>query len=100
MKPTLQSNHPDRQRDSFASRRPGSASPKVEYFFQAPAPEFSGYRRGDGASFRSISQDYFAREARGHFKAEALVFALMAVTALVPIVAAIRGLSQFFHGIL
>ncbi|MEP6822820.1 MAG: hypothetical protein ABI946_10770 [Chthoniobacterales bacterium] len=99
MKPTLQSNHTDRQRDLFASRRSGSKSPKVDYFFQAPSPEFSGYRRGDGASFRSISQDYFAREARGHFKAEALIFGLIAVTAAVPIVEAIRGLSQLFHGV-
>ncbi len=100
MKPTSQFNHLDPQRDALASRRPRSVSPKVEYFFQTPAPELSGHRRGAGASFRSISQDYFARESRGHFQAEALIFALLAVTSAVPVIEAIRELSRFFHGIL
>ncbi len=100
MKPTLQINRTDKQRASFPVRRAASASPKVEYFFQAPTPEFSGHRRGESVSFRSISQDYFAREARGDFQAEALVFALVAATVLVPMIGAIRDLSQVFQGLI
>lgn len=95
MKPNVSINQPSRQRDAFSSSRKGSVMPKIEYFFQSPSPEFSGYRRGDGASFRSISRDYFAREARGHFKTEALFFGLIAITAAIPVVEGLRGLAQF-----
>lgn len=100
MKPTFQINRLDAKRDAFASHRHGSIAPKIEYFFQAPAPEFSGYRPGDRASFRRISQDYFAREARVAFRAEALVFGLIVIIAALPVIQGIRGLAQFVYGVL
>lgn len=100
MKPTSQINQPSRQHEAFASRRKGFAGPAIEYFFQPPSPEFSGHRSGDSASFRSISQSYFAQEARGHFLSEALVFGLIAITAAIPVVQGIRALAQFVYGVL
>ena len=100
MKPTSQINQLSRQRDTLASSRKGFAWPKIEYFFQPPSPEFSGHRSGDSASFRSISEDYFAREARGHFLSEALIFGLIALTAAIPIVEGVRGLAHFVYGVL
>jgi hypothetical protein len=100
MKPTFQINHSSGQRDAFAPCGRGFASPKIEYFFQPPSPEFSGHRSGDSASFRSISQDYFAREARSHFKSEVLFFGLIVVAAAIPVIEGIRGLAQFVYGVL
>ena len=100
MKPTFQINSHSRQRDKFASSLKDVARPKIEYFFQPPSPEFSGHRSGDSASFRSISEDYFAREARGHFVSEAFIFGLIALTAAIPIVEGIRGLAHFVYGVL
>ncbi len=101
MKPTVQINHrSSRQRDEFASSRKGAVAPKIEYLFQAPSAEFSGHRPGDRRSFRHISDDYFAREARGHFKGEALFFGLIVVTVAVPLIEGIRGLFQVMNGLL
>lgn len=100
MKPTFPINRTSRQRDLFVVGREGSTSPKIEYFFQPPSPDFSGHCSGDSASFRSISQNYFAREARGHFASEALFFVLIAITAAIPVLQGIRALAQFVYGVL
>ncbi|MEO5720026.1 MAG: hypothetical protein ABIR71_00975 [Chthoniobacterales bacterium] len=100
MKPKFQINHRSKARDTFATRRTGSTTPKIEQSFQSTPPEFFGHRPGDRRSFRSISQDYFTREARGHFKSEALFFGLIVLTAAVPMIEGIRGLAQFVYGIL
>ncbi|MEP6809616.1 MAG: hypothetical protein ABI992_05185 [Chthoniobacterales bacterium] len=100
MKPTFPINHADVSHDGFAGGRKGAAAPKIEFFFQTPSPEFRGHRPGDSASFRSISEDYFAREARADFKSEALVFGLIALTAAIPIFEGIRGLAHFVYGVL
>ncbi len=100
MKPTFPINHAGVSYDGFAASRKGSAGPQIEFFFQTPSPEFRGHRPGDSASFRSISQDYFAREARTDFKREALVFGLIALTAAIPVLEGIRGLAHFVYGVL
>ncbi len=100
MKPNFQINRSPKQHDPFAARRQASGSPKIEQSFQAPTPDFFGHRPGHRASFRSISQDYFERESRRHFKAEALFFGLMAITAAIPVIEGIRGLWQFVYGVL
>jgi hypothetical protein len=101
MKPTPQINSTDTQRGSFAPRRKGFASPSIDCNFQPTAPDFSGRCRGQGApSFRGISRDYFEREARGHFTAEALVFGVIVISAAVPVIECIRGLFQLVYGVL
>ena len=99
MKPTFEFNHPSRKRDSFASSRKGST--QVEHSFQTRAARFAGYCHGKTApSFRGISQDYFQREARGHFAMEAFVFGVIAIIAAVPMIENIRALAQFVYGVL
>lgn len=100
MKPTFQTNHTSRQHDALASGRKGSLAPRIEYFFQSPSPEFSGHRSGDSASFRSISREYFRREARGHYVTEALAFGLIAIIAAIPVIESVRALAQFVYGVL
>ena len=99
MKPTFQFIKTDRPSDTFASRRKGFTSPKCDYNFQASKADFSGRCHGHGSpSFRSISNDYFKHEARGHFASEALVFGVIALVAAVPVIEGIRGLVQLANG--
>ena len=100
MKPTFQFNRTSRQRDAFASNRKRAVAPRIEYFFQPPSPEFSGHRSGDNASFRSISREYFQREARAHYATEALAFGLIAIIAAIPVIESVRALAQFVYGVL
>ncbi len=100
MKPSFKLELGHTSHDAIASRRLNPAAPKVEYSLQSPAPEFFGHRSGERRSFRSISQDYFEREARNHFKGEALFFGLIVLTAAVPMVEGVRGLAQLVSGLL
>lgn len=60
--------------------------------------DFGSRGRGDGEpSFRGISAAYFDGEARSHFATETAFFALIVLTAAVPVVKAIAGLFQFMH---
>jgi hypothetical protein len=56
--------------------------------------EFSGRCAKDSPSFRSISRDYFDKEAQHNFAAEAALFATMLVTAAVPIVSGAFAIIQ------
>ena len=88
MKPTFQ--FPETR------RRRAAGFPKTDYCFRAPINDFGGRCRGEGQpSFRRISGNYFNREARSHFVTEAAFFALIVLTAAVPVVKAIGGLFEF-----
>ena len=100
MKPTFQINQNRTINDSLVPRRLGSISSRVDYNFQSTTADF-GRCHGHGApSFRALSSDYFANEARAHFAMEAFVFGVMIVTAAVPVIAGLRGLFQFVYGVL
>jgi hypothetical protein len=101
MKPTIQITHRHGRNDSFVSRRQGSPAPRTDYNFQPTTRDFSGRGGGEGApSFREISASYFEREARSHFRAEALVFGVIILTGAVPVIEAARGLAELVSGIL
>ena len=101
MKPTIQITHRPARNDSFVPRRVGSPAPLTDYNFQASTRDFTGHCGGEGVpSFRGISASYFEREARSHFRAEALVFGVIILTGAVPVIEAVRGLAQFVYGIL
>ncbi|MFN2509393.1 MAG: hypothetical protein ABR589_11550 [Chthoniobacterales bacterium] len=101
MKPAIQNPNTNSRRDIFAPARKGSAWPKTDYHFQGPVADFSGRCEGKGGpSFRGISKDYFNREARSHFATEAAFFALIVMTAAVPVIEGVRGLAQFVYGVL
>lgn len=101
MKPTPQFKQIINRRDS-AGVRPGIAFPKTDFGFKANSlDDFPGRCGGKRfPSFRGISNDYFRKEARNHFASEATVFALIVITAAVPVFQAVRGLIQFVYGVL
>lgn len=91
MKPTPQFTTKNR-RDLSPAARQGFASPLTDYNFRSPITDFpGGCSGGRGPSFRGISNDYFKREARGHFAAEAALFALIIFTAAIPVVQGVRS---------
>ncbi len=93
MKPTFQ--FPDTRSDRAAR------FPKTDYSFRPPMGDFGGRSRDEGSpSFRHISASYFdSGEARNHFATEAGFFALIVITAAVPVVKAIGGLFQFVQSV-
>lgn len=100
MKPTIQITDKNNRR-SLCRTRPGFISPKTDYSFQPTAADSSARCKGNqAASFRGISKDYFNREARSHFVAESALFAVIMMTAAVPVIESVRGLAQFVYGVL
>jgi hypothetical protein len=94
MKPTFQTTEISR-RDSVAAVR-RNALPKTDYNFRASSFDFSGRCKGEGhPSFRGISDEYFKKEARGHFMSEALIFALIVLTVSVPLFQVARELVDW-----
>ncbi len=93
MKPTFQ--FPETR-----SRR-GARLPQTDYCFRSSLRDFGGRSRDEGGpSFRRISATYFdSGEARNHFAMEAGFFALIVLTAAVPVAKAISGLFQFVHSV-
>lgn len=89
MKPTLQTTQTRSRRDSVGTVRTGVRFPKSDCQFQAgPFGEYSGGGHGGKKrlpSFRGISEEYFDKEARGHFASEAGFFGLIVVTVAVPL---------------
>ena len=103
MKPSLQFLQINRGGEARPSTRTGASLPKTDYQFQASSVDFSrgGGRNGKGKpSFRGISANYFNSEARSHFAVEAVLFAIIVLTAAVPVIDGVRGLAQFVYGIL
>jgi hypothetical protein len=94
MKPTFQfSGGIDRA--SFLTGDLGPRSIQVDYNFQSGS--VGDFGRGHGRSFPSfhrIREDYLNGEARVHFAAEAAIFALIVLTAAVPVYESIRDLVQ------
>jgi len=95
MKPTPQFND-DRDDRGSTGLRQGAAFPKTDFNFKASSADFSAGRGGKAfPPFRGISADYFGREARGHFAAEAAFFALIVVTVSVPLFQVARVLIDW-----
>ena len=93
MKPTIQFNEKSRRDLTDRDFRKGSALPKTDYSRQAGS--LGGRCFGSHEpSFRSISQDYFKNEARRSFASEAFLFAVIVVTAGLPI---LNSASAMMH---
>ena len=94
MKPTLHFPEIRHRRDTFGTAT-GVRFPKTDYCFRAPSDFDGSYCRGDGSpSFRRISKAYFDAEAGKQFVLEASFFALIVITAAVPVFKGISGLFQ------
>jgi len=96
MKPTIQFNEKSNRALNDRGSRKGSALPKTDYGFQAASVMHRGGRCFGArcASFRSISQNYFTNEAPQSFAGEAALFAVIVVTAAVPI---LNSISELLH---
>ena len=103
MKPTpefIQNKHRAGDRNFT---RVAAQLPKIDCHYQAPFVDFSSRSHGNGKSrpsFRGISEHYFNTEARGHFATEAAVFAVILLTAAVPVIQGVRAIAQFVPGML
>ena len=96
MKPSIQFNETSRRDFCDRDFRAGSALPKTDYSFRAGSAANGGGRCFGSRypSFRSISQDYFKNEVRHSFAGEAALFAVIVMTAAVPIISSVNAL---FH---
>ena len=74
--------------------------PLVEFHYQ---PGRLGYQprcaKNTASAFRNISSQYFQGEARRDFIREACLFALIIVTAAVPLFSAASALTEFCRAI-
>ena len=96
-KPTINSN---KRSDARRRSRSGTAFPLTDYNFQAAGCADLGRcerRFANSPSFRGISGDYFAREARHNFRAEAVVFAVIVITSALPILNSATALLHFLQ---
>lgn len=96
MKPTIQFNEKSRRDSIDRASRQGSAQPQIEFSYQATS--MGGRCFGSQRpSFRSISQDYFNKEARPSFAGEAALFTLILLTAAVPILNSVSAVFQLIR---
>jgi hypothetical protein len=100
MKPILPTT--DRRRDSFdpavgKCRRP----PITDYNYQSAAFGESGgrYLHNPPPSFWNIAGDYLKDEARHDFRREAMLFALITITAALPLINNLHALIEFLRAI-
>jgi hypothetical protein len=75
--------------------------PAIDFHFQSIA--LDGYRGAyadtDACSFRNISRDYFEKEAPHIFAGEAAFFAMIILTAALPVLNSIHALADFVRAI-
>jgi len=97
MKPTVKQNNLNKR----ALRNDATRFPQIECNYHAVA--LPGYRGGclqpRFSSFRNISGEYFRREARNEFRAEAAAFVAIIVTAVIPIVNNMHALADFLRAV-
>ncbi len=95
MKPILSQNL------SRSAGAKASAFPLLDCNYSiATLPNFRGScARHELPSFRNISRDYFGNEARGEFRCEGIAFALIALTAAIPLLSNAHALVDFLRAI-
>ncbi|MDQ6654274.1 MAG: hypothetical protein M3Y80_00480 [Verrucomicrobiota bacterium] len=93
MKPTSPASLPARSRDAQPLRHRTSASPKIDWSFQASAPALRGSGQSPAftPSFRTLTDGVFSSEARRDSRFEGAVFGVIVALATWPIVLAIQA---------
>lgn len=96
MKPTPQFNQPvGRDGAPTCSARRASHALLTDYDFHAGSVDFKGHCGPSClAAFRQISGNYFENEAPKTFVGEAALFAIIVMTAAVPLVSNVHALLQ------
>ncbi len=102
MKPTPVTTYNYRQRDSFdravsTRHRP----PITDYSYHSGAFEDSRTYHAPvhARSFWNIAGDYFKNEARRDFRSEAALFAIITITAALPLINNLHALIEFARAI-
>jgi hypothetical protein len=102
MKPTFPTIISPRRRESFHGGKCRSRrSPVTDYNYHSVAFEGSSapYVRARARSFWNITGDYYKSEARQDFWDEASLWAVLALTAFLPLISNAHGLMEFVRAI-
>jgi hypothetical protein len=102
MKPKPLTTSKDRRRDPFdRAARNSRRSPIIDYNYQSVAfGESSGrYTRYPPRSFWKIAGDYLKDEARHDFQSEGMLFAVITITAALPLINNMHALIEFVRAI-
>jgi len=102
MKPTILTNCNTSRRDSLRSAmRSGRMSLIANYNYHSATFESlrANCRRSPVRSFWNITGDYLRNEARHDFLGEAALFAVMVITAFLPLISNAHALMGFVRAI-
>ena len=102
MKPTCLTTSNDRRCDPFdRAKRKSHRSPITEYNYDSVA--FGGssgrYAHNPPRSFWKIAGDYLKDEARHDFQSEGTLFAIITITAALPLINNVHALIEFVRAI-
>ncbi len=102
MKPMPLTTSRDTRRDLFDSAEgKRRRTPTTDYGYQSAS--FGGssgrFLRNPARSFWNIAGDYLKDEARHDFQSEAILFALIAITAALPLISNVHALIEFVRAI-
>jgi len=102
MKPTFSTITNSLRRDSFelsVNKRP--RAPLTDHNYHSVAIEEAGarYVRKCARSFWNITGDYFKNEARYDFWGEAALWAVLTITAFLPLISNARAVMEFMRAI-
>jgi hypothetical protein len=102
MKPIPLTTSNDSCRDSFnPAARKRNQMPMTDYCYQAVALGGSSgrYSRYPSRSFWKIADGYLKDEARHDFQSEGMLFAVIAITAALPLMNNVHALIEFVRAI-
>jgi hypothetical protein len=101
MKPIPMTTCDASRRDSFdhMTRRPRSPITDYNYHSVSLGRSSANYARGSARSFWNIAGDYFKNEARRDFLGEAAFFAVIVVTAFLPLISNAHAVMEFVRAI-
>jgi len=101
MKPISLTTCNDRYRDSFDRAVGKRRAPITDYSYRSGAFEDSSAHCAPVhvRSFWTIGGDYFKREARHDFRSEAALFAIITITAALPLINNVHALIEFVRAI-
>jgi hypothetical protein len=102
MKPTPLTTSKDRRRHPFDRAAPESRrSPITDYNYHSVASGGSSgrYTRNPPRSFWKIAGDYLKEEARHDFQSEGMLFAVITITAALPLINNVHALIEFVRAI-
>ena len=101
MKPILMTTCDSGRRDSFDHPMCQHRSPITNYSYHSSAlgGSSANYVRGSARSFWNITGDYFKNEARRDFLGEVALWAVLVLTAFLPLISNAHAVMEFVRAI-